>query len=403
VSTDPERNALPSLGRRVVMGIASLAVTAAVWLPCLRVLFHEPTVQHYSADGVPPKARKMAAWHLRLWTDPALREREVATMRGSNAEWDFMGRTFLVLSLGNLALRDPATTPTALEVMDRIIDETLRLERQEGMYHFLMPYARSGRFIQQPARSQFLDGEIALMLAVRRLVEEKDAYRAPLAQRVGVMVERMRASPTMSCESYPDECWTFCNSISLAAIRLADVLDGTDHAAFLRAWLETAKEKLVDPKTGLLVSAFTLRGQPLHGPEGTTIWAAAHFLQLIDPAFAADQYRRARRELGRTALGFGYSREWPESWQGMWDIDSGPVVPILEASASASGLACIGASAFGDTDYLGDLMASLRLGAFPVERRGTLKLAASNQVGDAVVLYAMVLGPAWEEAAREAR
>ena len=37
----------------------------------------------------------------------------------------------------------------------------------------------------------------------------------------------------------------------------------------------------------------------------------AHCLQLIDEEFAADQYRRARKELGRELLGFGYAREWP--------------------------------------------------------------------------------------------
>ena len=403
METQPARESWRSLGRRIGLGALSLAIAAAVWLPGLRLLFVERRSQHSAEAGLAPKARRMAAWHLRLWTEPSLRRREIGKMRGSNAEWDFMGRTFLVLSLGNVALREPGMKGQALEVMDRIINETLRLEREGGLYYFLMPYARSSRWMVEPPRSQFVDGEIALMLAVRRLVEEKDAYRQPLAERVATMVARMRASPTMCCESYPDECWTFCNAIGVAAVRLADVLDGTDHSQFLDDWLATVRAKLIDRETGMLVSAFTCRGQPLHGPEGTTIWAVAHFLQLIDPAFAADQYARARRKLGRTALGFGYSREWPPSWQGYWDIDSGPVVPVLEASASASGLACIGASAFGDTDYLGDLMASLRLGAFPIERRGTLRFAASNQVGDAVVLYAMVLGPAWEKAAKETR
>lgn len=400
----PAEKGGPGFLRRVALGLASLAIATPIWLPCLHLLFGEDATEHRSGDGVPPRARRMAAWHLRLWTDPGLRAREVGKMRGNNAEWDFMGRTFLVLSLGNIALRDPAMKDTSLEVMDAIIDETLRLERQESMYHFLMPYGRSGAWAMQPPRSQFVDGEIALMLGVRRLVEEKEAYRQPLRERVGLMAERMRRSPTMSCESYPDECWVFCNTCSLAAIRVADAVDGTDHSAFLREWLATAKQKLIEPKTGLLVSAFTLRGHTLHGPEGTTIWAAAHFLQLVDPEFAAEQYRLARKELGRTLLGFGYSREWPPSWrQGFMDIDSGPVVPLLGASASASGLACIGASAFGDGGYLSSLVASLRLGGFPVEREGTLKFAASNQVGDAVVLYALVLGPAWEKVMQETR
>jgi len=94
-------------------------------------------------------------------------------MRVSNAEWDFMGRSYLVWSLANMSLRDPASKPLYLRTMDQIIDETLQLEKQEGMYFFLMPYAKDRPYLAQPAHSLFLDGEIALMLASRRMVEEK--------------------------------------------------------------------------------------------------------------------------------------------------------------------------------------------------------------------------------------
>ena len=86
-------------------------------------------------------------------------------MRVSNAEWDFMGRSYLVWSLANMSLRDPASKPLYLRTMDQIIDETLQLEKQEGMYFFLMPYAKDRPYLVQPAHSLFLDGEIALMLA----------------------------------------------------------------------------------------------------------------------------------------------------------------------------------------------------------------------------------------------
>ena len=237
-------------------------------------------------------------------------------MRTTNAEWDFMGRSFLVWALANRSLRHPQDKPAYLEVMDRIIDETLRTERELGMFHFLMPYARQRPFVMQPPRSIFLDGEIALMLAMRRLVEEKDSYRKPLRQRVQEMVRRMEASPVLCAESYPDECWMFCNTVALAAIRTSDRLDGTDHRAFFQKWLEMAKQKLVDPRTGLLVSSFTLDGQPQKGPNGSSLWLSAHCLQLIDEDFAADQYRRAKKELGRELLGFAYAREWPVSWDG---------------------------------------------------------------------------------------
>ena len=49
-------------------------------------------------------------------------------MRASNAEWDFMGRSFLVWSLANMSLREPASKALYLQTVDQIIEETIRLE-----------------------------------------------------------------------------------------------------------------------------------------------------------------------------------------------------------------------------------------------------------------------------------
>lgn len=51
------------------------------------------------------------------------------------------------------------------------------------------------------------------------------------------------------------------------------------------------------------------------------------------------------------------------------------------------------AASFGDTAYLDALRTTLDFAAFPLERDGKLGYAASNEVGDAVVLYALSLGP----------
>jgi Linalool dehydratase/isomerase len=388
MSTSPP---LP-LRRRLLLAAASLLLAAALWLPALHLFFRPPQ----SLPGtIPARAQKLAARQLELFRDAAGRGGEARRMRATNPEWDFMGRAFLAWSLANMALRDPASKAERLAAIDAIIDDTMRLRETEGLYYFLMPYARRRAFVNQPAQSLFLDGEIALMLGLRRLVEEKEAYRAPLHDLVAVMTARMQSGPVLSAESYPDECWTFCNAVALAAITVADRLDGTDHADFTRAWIARAKERLIDPATGLLVSSYTLSGKTLDGPEGSSIWMAAHALAVVDPAFAEDQYRRARSELGRTVLGFGYAREWPLSHRGPVDVDSGPIVPGLDVSGGSSGLAFVGAATFGDRVYLDALSATLDLAAFPAERDGKLRYAAGNQVGDAVVLYSQVLGPAW--------
>jgi hypothetical protein len=124
----------------------------------------------------------------------------------------------------------------------------------------------------------------------------------------------------------------------------------------------------------------------------------AHCLQLVDEAFARDQYERARRELGGTLCGFSYACEWPASWSGPMDIDSGPIIPGLNISAGSSGMAFIGACAFGDDAFVRSLAATLDFAAFPSRKEGRLRYCASNQVGDAALLYAAVLGPLWDRA-----
>ncbi len=86
-------------------------------------------------------------------------------------------------------------------------------------------------------------------------------------------------------------------------------------------------------------------------------------------------------------------------------MDSGPVVPLLDASPGASGLAILGASAFGDEDMRDDLLRSLEFAAFPVHDGAQTHYAAAGTIGSAVVAYALRFGPLWREvsAAKEAR
>src|ERR1700722_2444643 len=180
---------------RIVTGLAALMIAAVIWLPCLHLLFAKSVSTFYVKEGLSPKARALAARQIQLWADPRLREQELNRMRVSNAEWDFMGRSYLVWLLANVGLRDPALKQACLQTMDRIIDETLQLEKQKGIYFFLMPYAKDRPYVVQPAHSLFLDGEIALMLASRRVLEEKPEYKSMLTERVNLIVSGLQRSP----------------------------------------------------------------------------------------------------------------------------------------------------------------------------------------------------------------
>src|ERR1700722_7299242 len=213
---------------------AKRILTAAIWLPCFHLFFVRPASAFYAKQGVSPKARELSASQMGLWADPGLRQQELSRMRVSNAEWDFMARTYLVWSLANYGLREPSSKAACLQTMDDIIGETMRLEQTNGIYFFLMPYAKARPYVVKPERSLFLDGEIAMMLASRRMLEEKPEYKSALTGRVNLIADGLRQSPHLALESYPDECWTFDHAVALAAIRIADYLDGSDHSALMR-------------------------------------------------------------------------------------------------------------------------------------------------------------------------
>ncbi len=384
--------------KRLLLKAASLLIAAAVYLPLMHLLYRPGAAEIHSDAGAAPMAMRMAARQERIWTDKSLLGGEIAKMRRANAEWDFMGRSFLVWSLGNLSLRDPTRAGSSLAAMDNIIDETLRLEREGGMYVFLMGYAQAKPWVQKPERSIFIDGEIALMLGVRCMVRPRQDYLDELRRRrVDVMAERMEASPSLSCESYPDECWTFCNTTALAAMRVSDRLLDTDHSQLIRRWITYSKANLIDPRTGMLISAYTLDGKAIYRPEGSTIWHVCHCLCVLDEQFGREQYELAKKQLADSIVGFGYAREWPAGIEDQMDVDSGMVVPVLGASVASSGLACLAAGTYGDVDFLCGLVTTIRLGGFPIARDGELWHAGANQVGDAVLLYGLTVGPIWQK------
>ena len=384
-------------GKRILLGIFCLIIAAVIWLPVMHFFFKRGFGKYYCDDGVGIKAGQFAARHIALWTKPDIGQSEISRMRSSCAEWDLMARTFFVLALTNMSLREPNHKQQYLEVVDQIIGQTIELEKENGIYYFLMDYAKNKSFINQPARSLFIDGEIALILAARQMVEVREDYKLFLSGRVDIIIDYMRKGEVFSAESYPDECWTFCNTVALAAITISDILDGRDHSDFCEQWIDMAKQKLVDSRTGILFSSYSLDGRPIDGPEGTTIWMTSHCLQIVDEEFAQDQYNRAKKELARDILGFGFAREWPKSWKGLLDIDSGPVVPVVQASPSSSGLSFVAASSFGDDVFLKELFASLHLGGFQKRQDGIIGFYACNQVGEAVILYSMTLGPMWQK------
>lgn len=369
--------------KKLKASLVWLLVTA-LWLPTLSWWFDPPEPERQRAD-------RLARAHLAAFEEGD----SGAALREGNPEWDLMRRLFTVLALSSRALRNEAERARDLRAVDAILDETLAYARDHGSYGFLLAYSRRAPFRFAADRSLFVEGEIAMMLGARLAVAHDDEHATALRYYSARIAEQIRSGPVLCGESYPDECWTFCNTTALAALRMADVTLGTDHGELFARWTATAKARLLDADTGLLATSYTYNGAILDGPEGSSLWMSAHNLRLIDPAFASDQYRRARDALGVTILDFGYAREWPHLG-GLGDIDSGPVIPLLGASPGSSGLALLASASFDDRPYFDSLVRSLELVAAPRRDRDRLRYRAAGPMGDAVAFYAHEVGPLWD-------
>ncbi len=386
---------------RFLGAILAVAVSSAVVLPTLHFALRPPRAAYARSEAAPPTmARELAASQIAAWDEGA---RDVN--RGVNPEWDLGHHFFFAMGLTNLAIdAAPADRGLYLTRVDAVIFEV----RARPPQHFHLGYFDAGAFQDPRARSLFLDGEIVFMLAARLAVWPDPARHAELETLARGVVDQMSTGPALMGESYPNECWMFDNTLGLAALAITAHVLGHPVAgaeSLTQRWLAHAPQ-LTDPHTGLLVASTTYQGATLDGPEGSTAFAAAHFLELVDPVLARDQYARAKQQLVVRPFGFAYAHEWPDPAQwgadplppraGHPDVDSGPVIPFVHAGAGASGMAILGASAFRDDALVAELVTSLELTAFPEHRDGRLHFAAGNGLGDAVLLYALAQGPLWQ-------
>jgi hypothetical protein len=95
-----------------------------------------------------------------------------------------------------MALRDPAGRAAYVVAIDRTIADTQLLLREEGFRYFLLPYGKTRPFVAAPERSLFVDGELALMLGLRRLVADEGDPRE-LEELTAGIAARMNAGPVM--------------------------------------------------------------------------------------------------------------------------------------------------------------------------------------------------------------
>ena len=213
------------------------------------------------------------------------------------------------------------------------------------------------------------------------------ADREDVRRRAGVIEEALRGSRSGFLESYPDQYWP-CDTV-VAASALTDaavLLDQPEWLVTVRTWRAKTMVRSADPATGLLPHRVDSDGRSLEGPRGSSQSVIQAFWPAIGHALDGrtdiGSWLAFRRWFVVREAGLVGVREYPLGADGSGDVDSGP--PVLGVSASASTVSLAAARAVGDAVLTEDLGREAELLGLPMSWRGERRYVfGALPVGDA--------------------
>lgn len=183
-------------------------------------------------------------------------------------------------------------------------------------------------------------------------------------------------------QAYPGQAWPVDSVVAVAALRLHDRIFTPRFEPVIADWLTSARSRL-DPATGLLPHS---SAPSTEGARGSSQAIIQRFLREIDSAWADEQYGRFRRAFVATPLGLPGVREYPHGLDGAGDVDSGPL--ILGVSASATVVALGAARVHGDLPLAGALTGLGEGLGVPVTLGGSKRYAFGVlPIGDAFLAW----------------
>lgn len=302
------------------------------------------------------------------------------------AEWPFMGVSYLGYACANLAKYDETSRKEALKEMRWLID-AVQTPRLSGFVteHFGEPFGK-GEF----KAAVFVHGHF-LNLAMRYREITGDKRYDEVVHRVAEgLAKEFESTDQTILRSYKDMWWVTDNMPALSALAAYDRVFHADHSKIRQRFIESLKTYYLDKRTGMFCTYISPPNhQQIGGPRGISMMYGLQFLGDVDADFAKQQYALSKRYLIRTGLGFAAVREYPEGVKGTGDVDSGPLIFGLGPSASGFGIAA--AAMMSDWETAGQLITAATLIGRPVLRKGQLEYKAMPAVGQAVILYGKTL------------
>jgi len=312
----------------------------------------------------PDSARERVASQVR-WLDRAIAEGAAPRMQGLFPEGALFTHVLTGLAAASVGDRDTVDATLAASGSAEIKDGFGRIEVLDGGTFY-----RGWRLLLQAEQ-----------------VRLTGAGRAELAAEAAVVRQALVSSPIGVPPSYPDGYWPCDAVVAMAAVARAGEVAGVPiEPSTLAAW-RTKLGALRDPATGLLAHRIRSDGRIAEGPRGSSQAIVQSFWPDVDPSGAAEQWRLFTTTFVVRELGLVGVREFPVGDGSAGDVDSGPLV--LGVSASASAVTLAAARRNGDAALAATLDHEAEYLGVPLEWAGERRFGFGVlPVGDAFVAWA---------------
>ena len=301
-------------------------------------------------------------------------------------EWAMYSCSMLSAALTNISILYPDEREKSVEQIDKLIEIVMSPEVREY---------DAARWDEDPLESW--DSEkshmsylsiLAWMISGYKTAGGDDKYDNLYYRLCSTLNWRMRESPTLNLQTYPNEA-VYVPDMLVSLVALSNFTWQCDdrYQTTVKEWLNKAKKEWTDKETGILKSFLDYNGTELSEPvKGSYSALIYYYLTFVDKDFAQEQYELLKKHFMQRNPLSGIREYYDRTcWLGM-DIDSGPI--IFNLSPSGTAFAIGAATYFGDTDFRNSLLKTGEIAGSTVRGWNTNHYLLANMalVGEAITL-----------------
>lgn len=157
------------------------------------------------------------------------------------------------------------------------------------------------------------------------------------------MNKKIMDSPNMNVPTYPNEPVYIPDMlVAIVALKAYDQLHGNEYESTVSAWIENARNKWTDNKTGIITSILPEGSMTPYDTaiKGSYSALSCYYISLVDYDFAKEQYDHIKKYFLQTFPITGL-KEYTTGFHpiGM-DIDAGPIILNLSPSGTVFFIGC---------------------------------------------------------------